>query len=632
MTSLSLQQQVDTIISITNTDDIIDKANDINQLFAQLQKEDAWTLACQLAKYVGDSVRTVSVRDPFGNAGIINSVATLMKKTPHPIVFDVQALRILGNLSIDNDDNRKRVLEANVIEHVLGLFQKDDPNLDLMLCGFCLNTSMNYEPVQLEIIKFNGVELLSQFLKTENIDNTTGLALKALDSLLGQETGRSQFVSTNAHLENSVTLFINAWKIEEMSELDIMDCIADILLQVLLDDDNAQLIVARSGHLDELMAFLDDKVCLNDADDEDVEKLKDIKRTISKVIVYATSSDTLIAPLYNDKSFLSELFKMVKSKSEVLHQTAIYIIGNLARTDEHCIDLVKTHHLETLLLDLFQTTENALFQSALLGCWKHISLPVENKEVVGNTGVIELISPLLDSSKDMLKRNQYLVIVILKLLCTNNIDNTKRVLATKENDKSSILNYILDFLHRVDDVAAKSEATRVLIQLIKSVWSQPMQLNLRQQLVQNSVVGSIIELIRTSTFPILKNEGTIGLTVIMADYDSDSSKELLAGAVPLLIADPPKVDIEDKENDPSEVEKRTFLQVIADDISKNDLPIEIRCNICTLLETAIKLSIAVHNYSVYEVLHQYAGTLSDITEPALDPYLKKINVALDRSN
>lgn len=128
--------------------------------------------------------------------------------------------------------------------------------------------------------------------------------------------------------------------------------------------------------------------------------------------------------------------------------------------------------MEILLLDLFKTTENALFQSALLGCWKHISLPVENKETIGNTGIIELISPLLDTSKDMLKRNQYLVIVILKLLCTNNINNTKRVLTTKENNGPSTLNYILDFLHRVDDVAAKSEATRVLIQLIKSVWSQ----------------------------------------------------------------------------------------------------------------------------------------------------------------
>lgn len=148
-----------------------------------------------------------------------------------------------------------------------------------------------------------------------------------------------------------------------MSDLDIMDCIADILLQVLLDDDNAQLSVAQSGYLDELMAFLDDSVCFRDyeVDDEDVEKLKDIKRTISKVIVYATSSgkkrsmyfirilmylifffslfyfikktiDTLIAPLYNDEAFLRQLFKMAKSKSEVLHQTAIYIIGNLART------------------------------------------------------------------------------------------------------------------------------------------------------------------------------------------------------------------------------------------------------------------------------------------------------------
>ncbi|KAI9304355.1 armadillo-type protein [Cunninghamella echinulata] len=632
--SLSLQQQIDNVVSVTNIDDIINNSISINQLFIQIQEaeEDVWPLACQLAKYVGDSARNVSVRAPFGNEGIIDSVANLMKRTPHSILFDLQALRILGNLSIDNDENRQRVLDTNIIELILGLFQNNDPHLNLMLCGFCLNSSMDFEPVQLEIIKLNGVNILCQFLKAETTDHTVNLAVKALDSLVGQETGRQQFTSTPEHIKNSVTLFINTWKRGQLEDLDTIGCVADILLQVLLDDDNAQQMVATSGNLDQLMLLLDDNAMFtdDDMDDDEMEKLQEIKRTISKVIVYATSSDDLIDPLYNDKAFLSRLFEMAKSKTEVIHQTAIYIIGNLARTDKHCIDLVKDHHLELLLLELFKVTENAVFQSAILGCLKHISLPVENKDIIGNTGIIELISPLLDTSKDMLKRNQYLVIVILKILCTNNINNSKRLLAN-ENNNESILNAILSFLHRVDDVAAKSEATRVLIQLIKSVWSQPIELELRQQLVQPSIVQAIIELIRTSTFPVLKNEGIIGLTVIMADHNSDISKELLAGVVPLLIADPPEVDIQNKENDPAEIEKRSFLEVVIDDISKSDLPIEIKCNTCILLETAINLSIAVHNYSVYESLHQHAVPLSAIAEPTLNPFIKKISVALEHT-
>jgi hypothetical protein len=53
----------------------------------------------------------------------------------------------------------------------------------------------------------------------------------------------------------------------------------------------------------------------------------------------------------------------------------------------------------------------------------HLILPsrkVSNKVIIGNTDCISTLSPVLDESKDMLKRNQFLTIGIFKLLCTNN--------------------------------------------------------------------------------------------------------------------------------------------------------------------------------------------------------------------
>lgn len=81
---------------------------------------------------------------------------------------------------------------------------------------------------------------------------------------------------------------------------------------------------------------------------------------------------------------------------------------------------------------------------------------------------------------------------------------------------------VVAFIKRVDDVAAKSEATRVLTNLIKTVWVEKDNLDIKNQVIEAHIVDPIIELIRTSTYPILKNDGIMALTLIFSDPESKS--------------------------------------------------------------------------------------------------------------
>jgi hypothetical protein len=78
------------------------------------------------------------------------------------------------------------------------------------------------------------------------------------------------------------------------------------------------------------------------------------------------------------------------------------------------------------------------------------------------------------------------------------------------------------FIKRVDDVAAKSEATRVLTNLIKTIWVEKDNVELRNQVIEAHIIEPIIELVRTSTFPVLKNDGIMALTLIFSDPESKS--------------------------------------------------------------------------------------------------------------
>lgn len=80
---------------------------------------------------------------------------------------------------------------------------------------------------------------------------------------------------------------------------------------------------------------------------------------------------------------------------------------------------------------------------------------------------------------------------------------------------------VVDFIRRVDDVAAKSEATRVLTNLIKAIWVEKDNVELKNQVIEAQIIEPIIELVRTSTFPVLKNDGIMALTIIFSDPDSE---------------------------------------------------------------------------------------------------------------
>jgi hypothetical protein len=86
-----------------------------------------------------------------------------------------------------------------------------------------------------------------------------------------------------------------------------------------------------------------------------------------------------------------------------------------------------------------------------------------------------------------------------------------------------VLSLIVSFIKRVDDPAAKSEATRVITNLIKTIWVEKNNNNLRNKLLETSTIEPIAELICTSQFPILKNDGIMALTLIFSDKENSSN-------------------------------------------------------------------------------------------------------------
>lgn len=80
-------------------------------------------------------------------------------------------------------------------------------------------------------------------------------------------------------------------------------------------------LVERSGSLLEVYT-----------DEEEKQRFKEISRTITKVVVFCTSPDEKMEPLFNDQALVQRFLNWVASSDESLIQCAIYALGNLARS------------------------------------------------------------------------------------------------------------------------------------------------------------------------------------------------------------------------------------------------------------------------------------------------------------
>lgn len=172
-------------------------------------------------------------------------------------------------------------------------------------------------------------------------------------------------------------------------------------------------------------------------------------------------------------------------------------------------------------------------------------------------------------------------------------------------------------MKRVDDIAAKSEATRVLTNLVKTVWVQKDNNNLRMQLMESHIMEPIIELVRASKFAVLKNDGIMALTLIFSESDDVATTKK---ALPLIIAGPPQPIItttqeEEEGEEQKEHEARSFLQVLIDDIclENNEIPVQIKCNACVLLCKVVESAKNDSNAQVVDTIKKIASNrLEDI--------------------
>ncbi|UZJ55245.1 hypothetical protein CBS101457_004565 [Exobasidium rhododendri] len=264
------------------------------------------------------------------------------------------------------------------------------------------------------------------------------------------------------------------------------------------------------------------------------------KAAVAKAIVIIAGEDENMTTLFDAKAnnFMSTLkdwmSRDVKDRDDLV-STAMLAMGNLARKDSHCLALVHDHDLVQTLTALLTPSADIKVAHGIVCLLKNLSIPPDNKLLIGNKHqTIYQLSPYLTSKMDNVQPLQFVTVGLLKHLCAGCVDNAIDLISIGDT-----FQVLLDLIQRTEDVPTRMEGTRVLVNVIKTLWSannlDADRLHIRQKLVSEAVTLALAEMIRSSPkYPVLVNEGLLALTLIASEQELNGA-QLVASA---LLSDP----------------------------------------------------------------------------------------------
>lgn len=290
----------------------------------------------------------------------------------------------------------------------------------------------------------------------------------------------------------------------------------------------------------------------------------DCKAAVIKAVVEMSGEDKNIDVLVDESdptkqggSYVSRLVNWIRNfvlggmhgnARDDLVICATLSLGNLVRREPQSTLLLSPPHNIAQLLSsevlLSQSTDIKL-KHGVVGLLKHLSQAScnspPNRVALNNAKVVErvLFSGVLDERSDaMADVVQVNAIGIVKHLCNGSLDNSLKVILPAETDypPPTGLSQVLSLIKRSDKVTIKSEGTRIIVNLVKSLWSNEPpkeyqnveEIHVRQQkrdkaitaLLSPSCIEALTALLgRSLKYPVLVNEAVVALSLLSTHRD-----------------------------------------------------------------------------------------------------------------
>lgn len=464
------------------------------------------------AELVAELAKVESCRVGCVTSGLVPILVEKMASTTTGVAL--QACRALGNICYEHDGGRVSVMESGGAAQLLGLLQRaanlpnspDDHQLRLVSTGFLLNLLNSYDTIQDQSMEAELVDVLCQYLDkfAEDEDIPTHVLL-SLTCMADTEVGRGLVVSRDITPQ-----LVRVLKINESAE--VTETALELITNI-AETECVKTQVAKGGICE---AVVD--VVRRHRNSPSSDLSPPIIKTATDLIVLILVGDESMNIIYDSGNgpVYKELVEWLTSDLEDLQIAGALAMGNFARSDAHCIQMVESGIAEKLLkvLSSHNSGEGDIrLQHALLSALRNLSIARQNKPELVKQGVLEVLLPMATAIETFP--------VVFKLLATlRMIIDGQSEAAVKVGKDSKVVTRLVNWCYTKDHPGVQGESSRLLAWTIKNCEGDEEVI---KSLVSSGCVAPLV-LMLGSEHAVMVNEAALALVLAFA---KDVQKEMV---------------------------------------------------------------------------------------------------------
>ncbi|KAL3460556.1 armadillo-type protein [Aspergillus heterothallicus] len=421
----------------------------------------------QATEALANGSRNTTLRPVYGQTGILSFFLRLISsKEAIDGTLILHSLRLVGNSCADTDENRQIVIKDNytfaILRHLLR------PELRQVVIPVIYNLCMDFEPAQSQLAANKIVYILLKLVKDNAFKGNEGLIeyVHELIELVGeQEQGISNSPDATLSLlvSNTVDKDINL----ELTHFNYLtSCLATYL-----NNERFQNICLSRYLLPDVLSLLERSLSFNTTSSvEDAQAITQSRLKINQALA-ETSGSPLFSELYPlDSSLAQNLKTWLVSRDSELQICACVMLGNLARSDQVCIAMVKDLEIHKELIAVLNSEARGAVLHSSLGFLKNLAIATDNRPFLIEAGIIPAISRLW--GYDTVPQVQLTATSIARQLTISSLENISQLLqpantASEKNDTYILL--LLDLFSKADSTPIKIEVGRIVASLCRTL-------------------------------------------------------------------------------------------------------------------------------------------------------------------
>ncbi|KAI1431092.1 armadillo-type protein [Xylaria sp. CBS 124048] len=473
---------------------------------------------------VGNVAREESNRLSLGESGLVDLMCSIVSAPDVGTGLLTQCLRIIGNSSADQDENRRRVVDSGCLPRIISLLGNE--SIRPFSIPVLFNVCVDYEPAQKAIYQAG--------INPELINILSGPAFENADMLMtyiGKLLGFVGALEPDPDLVHPDT-FTVLLGLATNPATTVEDYItfASAALSYLAHDKFQQTFLRQSGAIILILqAFA--RACEGFSEsqlsDEEQAALKQVQ-----VAFTATMADLSAQPLFTllcalDGLEVQILQRWISTPYIPLRSGACLTIGNIARSHEICTYLVQKSAIHTQLLTILsdpKIIDAGLLHSAL-SFLKNLAIPPLNRPILGAAGLLDMhVLPRI-WDLDTQHQVQFDAVSLARLLvvgCPENVGRICSPISESELNTRSKLHILMDINKRSDQEPTVMETARAITAVCRVLHSNPLlppskapatkettiQLPSLESFYANhsTITEPMLSLARQTKFPALRSE------------------------------------------------------------------------------------------------------------------------------